>query len=166
VKFVLIDKLVRIEPGRSARAVKNLSLAEEYLADHFPSFPVLPGVLMLEAMVQTAAWVIRTAEDFAHSVIVLREARNVTYGNFVAPGNRMEVEVETVKLAPETAAFKAQCTMDGGNVARARLELARYNLADRNAAWADQDRILVEHWRAQLRLLGGLEALTAENPAN
>ena len=45
--------------------VKNLSLAEEYLSDHFPGFPVMPGVLMLEALTQAGAWLVRELEDFA-----------------------------------------------------------------------------------------------------
>jgi len=155
----LIDKLTKIETGRSARAIKNLSLAEEYLADHFPTFPVLPGVLMLEAMVQTAAWVVRVTEDFKHSVIVLREARNVSYGNFVAPGNTMEVAAEAVKLTPDRSSFKSQCTMAGANVVRARLELAHYNLADRGPQWRDQDERLLDHFRNQFKLLSGPQAL-------
>ena len=56
-------------PVKSLVAVKNLSLAEEYLADHFPGFPVMPGVLMLEALTQAGAWLVRDMEDFAHSVV-------------------------------------------------------------------------------------------------
>ena len=54
MRFVLIDRITEINPGQSLTAVKNLSLAEEYLADHFPGFPVMPGVLMLEALTQAA----------------------------------------------------------------------------------------------------------------
>ena len=59
MRFVLIDRIVEVRPGQSLVAVKNLSLAEEYLADHFPGFPVMPGVLMLEALTQAGAWLIR-----------------------------------------------------------------------------------------------------------
>ena len=66
MRFTLLDRVVAIEPGKSITAVKSVTLAEEYLGDHFPRFPVLPGVLMLEAMTQAAAWTIRLGEDFAH----------------------------------------------------------------------------------------------------
>ena len=62
MRFTLIDRIVELEPGVQITAVKNLTMAEEYLADHFPHFPVMPGVLMLEAMTQAAAWLARARE--------------------------------------------------------------------------------------------------------
>ncbi len=159
MKFVLIDKITEIQLGTSIKAIKNLSLAEEYLADHFPTFPVLPGVLMLEAMVQTAAYLVRATEDFKNSVIVLRGAKNVSYGNFVTPGCTMQVQADAMKIEGSKSTFKTQCTMDGGNVVRARLELAHYNLVDRNPAWKDEDERLIEHFRRHFRILGGPAAL-------
>src|SRR5437867_9896042 len=99
MRFNLIDRIVALEPGRSIQAVKNLTLAEEYLADHFPTFPVMPGVLMLETLVEAGAWLLRISEDFRHSVIVLREARGVKYGNFMEPGRSLMVTVEMGEAA-------------------------------------------------------------------
>lgn len=161
MKFVLIDKIERIEAGKSLRAIKNLSLAEEYLADHFPTFPVLPGVLMLEAMVQSAAWLVRVTQDYKNSVIVLRQAKNVSYGTFVAPGNTMTVEIEALEIGEKASKFKAQCSMGELNVVKARLELEHYNVADRHAGWGEQDATLVQHFKSQFRLLGGPAAVTA-----
>ena len=56
MRFNLVDRIVEVQPGRSLQAVKNLTLGEEYLADHFPTFPVMPGVLMLETLVEAGAW--------------------------------------------------------------------------------------------------------------
>jgi 3-hydroxyacyl-[acyl-carrier-protein] dehydratase len=161
VKFVLIDKLLRLEAGKSATAIKQLSLAEEYLADHFPTFPVLPGVLMMEAMIQTAAWLVRVTQDFSHSVVLLSEAKNVSYGSFVAPGDRMEVSCEAVKIEAGTSSFKTQCMVDGQSTAKARLTLMHYNLADRYPGWQEHDRKLIEHLKGQFRLLSGPDALVA-----
>src|SRR5882724_7129716 len=97
MRFVLIDRIVELQRGKSLVAVKNLSMAEEYLADHFPGFPVMPGVLMLEAMTQAAAWLIRASEDFAHSTVLLKEAKNVKYKNFVEPGQTLTVTVEVME---------------------------------------------------------------------
>src|SRR5438067_6210581 len=94
MRFNLVDRIVEVIPGRSIRIVKNLTLGEEYLADHFPTFPVMPGVLMLQMLAETGAWLLRITEDFRHSVIVLREARNVKFGNLVEPGRTLEVTAE------------------------------------------------------------------------
>src|SRR3954466_11571928 len=97
MRFHLIDRVEEVQPGRSLRAVKNLTLAEDYLADHFPTFPVMPGVLMLQTLVEAGAWLLRVTEDFRHSVIVLREAKNVKYGTFMEPGRQMAITVDLVE---------------------------------------------------------------------
>ena len=75
MRFILIDKIVEIEPGKRLKAVKSVSLAEEYLADHFPTFPVLPGVLLLEGLIESASWLVRTTENFAHSTGLARRSQ-------------------------------------------------------------------------------------------
>jgi len=83
MRFILIDKVVSLEAGEQIKAVKNVSLSEEYLADHFPTFPVLPGVLLLEGLIESASWLVRQTENFAHSMILLEQARNVKYKSFL-----------------------------------------------------------------------------------
>src|SRR5437763_3910693 len=97
MKFVLVDRITDLQRGQSLVAVKNLSLAEEYLADHFPGFPVMPGVLMLEALTQAGAWLIRDLEDFAHSIIVLKAAKTIKYGSFVEPGRQLQLRVDVLE---------------------------------------------------------------------
>jgi 3-hydroxyacyl-[acyl-carrier-protein] dehydratase len=91
-KFNLIDKIESISDTRAV-GVKYVSLAEEYLADHFPTFPVLPGVMMLEALTQAAGWVMHRRSNFAKSFAVLKPAMNVKYGNIVATVNYLRVDV-------------------------------------------------------------------------
>jgi len=131
MRFTLIDRVLEIDPGRSITAVKTVSLSEEYLGDHFPRFPVLPGVLMLEAMTQAAAWTIRLGEDFAHSIVVLRSARNVKYGDFVEPGRSLTVRAEVLSQDETTTKIKASGSVDDRTSLTARLVLERYNMADR-----------------------------------
>ncbi len=89
MRFHLLDRIVDLKPGRSLSAVKNLTLGEEYLADHFPMFPVMPGVLMLQTLVEAGSWLLRLTEDYRHSIITLRETRNLKYGSFMEPGRQM-----------------------------------------------------------------------------
>jgi 3-hydroxyacyl-[acyl-carrier-protein] dehydratase len=131
MRFTLLDRVVSIDPGKSITAVKTLSLSEEYLADHFPCFPVMPGVLMLESMTQAAAWTIRLGEDFAHSIVVLREARNVKYGDFVEPGRVLTVTAEVQSHDGQLTKVKASGSVGDRTSLTARLVLERYNLADR-----------------------------------
>ncbi|NDC53564.1 MAG: beta-hydroxyacyl-ACP dehydratase [Planctomycetia bacterium] len=135
MRFTLLDRVIAVEPGKSITAIKTLTLSEEYLADHFPHFPVMPGVLMLEAMTQAAAWTIRLGEDFAHSVVVLRSAKNVKYGDFVEPGRVLTVTAEVLSQDESTTKVKASGTVSSAGGERtsltARLVLERYNLADR-----------------------------------
>lgn len=131
MRFTLLDRVVAVDPGKSITAIKTVSLAEEYLADHFPRFPVLPGVFMLEAMTQAAAWTIRLGEDFAHAIVVLRSARNVKYGDFVEPGRILTVTAEVLSQDERTTKFKASGSVGERTSLTARLVLERYNLADR-----------------------------------
>src|SRR5437660_8043904 len=108
MRFVLIVRIVECHPGKSLVAVKNLSLNEEYLADHFPGFPVMPGVLMLEALTQAGAWLIRDLEDFAHSVIVLKGARTIKYGSFVEPGRQLQLRVDLVAHGEAASSVKGR----------------------------------------------------------
>jgi 3-hydroxyacyl-[acyl-carrier-protein] dehydratase len=153
MRFTLVDRIVALEPGKKITAIKNLSMAEEYLADHFPGFPVLPGVLMLEAMTQAAAWLVRISDDFKHSVVVLKEARNVKYNKFVEPGQTLTVTAELLDQNEHEVKLKAQGEVEGEQAVSARLTLATYNLADTNADRALTDEVLKHKLRELLALL-------------
>jgi len=153
MRFNLVDRILEVVPGQKIRAVKNLTLGEEYLADHFPTFPVMPGVLMLQTLVEAGAWLMRLSEDFRHSIIVLREARNVKYGTFMEPGKQMTVEVEFSAQDEHTATFKGKGETNGASTVSARLTLERYNLRDRHPALAAADERITQHFRSLAVLL-------------
>ncbi len=153
MRFHLVDRIVDVQPGISLKAVKNLTLGEEYLADHFPSFPVMPGVLMLQTLVEAGSWLLRATDDFTHSVIVLREAKGVKYGSFMEPGRQMTITIELTSRDNGTATFKGKGETDGNSTVAARLVLAQYNLRDRDPALQGVDDQMVRGLRKQYALL-------------
>ncbi len=158
MRFHLIDRIERWESGKSLAAAKYLALGEEYLADHFPQFPIMPGVLMLQACVEAASWLWRASTDFRYPVVVLRELKSVKYGTFMLPGRRMDVAVEMTKSddAAATATFKAKGANDAGEpTVNAIFTLHGYALADRSPAGVAADAKLLEHWKARWPILTG-----------
>jgi len=153
MRFTLIDRIVELVPGNNIKAVKNLSMAEEYLADHFPHFPVMPGVLMLEAMTQAGAWLIRVTEDFAHSMVVLKQALNMKYGQFVEPGQTLTVWAEILSQSEQQTKLKVRGSVNGQITVSGRLVLAKYNLADTNPNYASIDQATREELQKQLSLI-------------
>jgi 3-hydroxyacyl-[acyl-carrier-protein] dehydratase len=153
MRFTLIDRIVELEPGRRITAVKALSLAEEYLVDHFPKFPVLPGVLMLEAMTQAAAWLVRSGEDFAHSMVVLKQASNLRYGHFVKPGQLLTVTAEIISETENETKLKTQGKIEDRITVGARLVLERFNLADSQPGRGFVDEIVKREMRDLFDLL-------------
>jgi len=153
MKFILIDKIVSLEEGQRLTAVKCVSLAEEYLADHFPTFPVLPGVLLLQGLVESASWLVRKTEAFAHSMILLEEARNVKYRSFLAPGSRIEYTVQVKVIEENVSSFTGCGAADGEKIVEARFGLRHFNLADRTPALAAVDAQMIEAMKSRFNLL-------------
>jgi len=99
MKFLLIDQVLERTPT-SITAIKNVTAAEEYLGDHFPGFPVLPGVFMLEALTQAARELLKDRGQR----LVLGQVRALRYGSFVRPGEALKVEV-TLEKSNEDGSF-------------------------------------------------------------
>jgi|ERR1700722_14892715 len=158
MRFNLIDRIDGWEVGKSLRATKFLALGEEYLADHFPRFPVMPGVLMLQACVEAASWLWRVSTNYKYPVIVLRNVQSVKYGTFMQPGRRMDVTVELTKSDPTnaTTTFKGKGTNDGGEQTVAtQFVLHGYGLLDRGVAGVAAHEKLLDHWKTGWALLTG-----------
>ena len=151
--FSLIDKIDTFELGKRIVATKSLSMSEEYLQDHFPNFPVMPGVLMLEALTQASAWLIRVSEGFAHSIVVLKEARNVKYARFVQPGQTLNIVSEIVQEEGNLTTLKAEGTVEGQSNLKAKLVLCRYNLSDTDPARSLTDKKLVTEMQEWFKIL-------------
>ncbi len=154
VKFHLLDRVVSISDDEII-ATKSVSLAEEYLADHFPTFPVLPGVMMLEAATQAASWLVFRASGLMNAesydgptLAVLKSARNLRYGHFVAPGHTL-----TMKASRVGDAFKIEGSVDAADGLKTaitgKLTLASLRVPDH----ADANQQLVEAHRRRWQVL-------------
>ncbi len=155
MRFCLVDRILEVQHGKLIRAVKNLTLGEEYLADHFPTFPVMPGVLMLQTLIEAGAWLLRVTDDFQHSVIVLREAKHVKYGTFMEPSRRMLISTELIEQDKDMVTFKGKGEVNGNTTVSARFSVSRSNLRDRNPALRKVDERLIEHLRNLYTVLKG-----------
>jgi 3-hydroxyacyl-[acyl-carrier-protein] dehydratase len=153
MRFILIDKVVSLEAGREIKTVKNVSLSEEYLADHFPTFPVLPGVLLLEGLIESASWLVRQTENFAHSMILLEQARNVKYKSFLAPGSQIEYTVKAKTIEENVSSFVGSGMSQGSLIVEARFALKHFNLADEDSAMAAVDAQVIESLKKRWELL-------------
>ena len=153
MKFELIDRIVELTSGKRIVAIKAVSLSEEYLADHFPTFPVLPGVLMLQAMVEAASWLVRDAQDFASSLILLGSAKNVTYRSFVKPGKLLRLDVTCRRLAQDASEFDGAGYCDGQDVVKARFSLSHRCLGHRDGSLTALDQRMIVDARRKFAYL-------------
>lgn len=147
MRFSLVDKIISLEKGKSITAIKNLSLAEEYLQDHFPGFAVMPGVLMVESLVQAGAWLLRDADDFQYSAVLLKQARAVKFNSFVKPGEMLTVKLQVQKWDGDDCTLKGEGAVGDRSTVSARLTLERFNLSDRNPAMAGSDEERIQKMR-------------------
>ena len=102
MRWIWIDRMVAFESGKSARAVKALSLAEDFFADHYPGYPVMPACFILEGLAQTGGILVGEANDFKEKVVLAKIPR-ATFRREALAGERLVYEVELLHLRPEGA---------------------------------------------------------------
>jgi 3-hydroxyacyl-[acyl-carrier-protein] dehydratase len=115
-----IDRFTEFEPGKRAVAIKNVSLAEEHLHDHFKAFPIQPPSLMIEGMAQTAGILVGQARDFREKV-VLAKISKAEFDDIVLPGDRITYEAEIESIAREAAATKGTVRKNGQTIGQINL---------------------------------------------
>ncbi|MEM1211760.1 MAG: 3-hydroxyacyl-ACP dehydratase FabZ family protein [Planctomycetota bacterium] len=131
MKFELIDRVEDISDDRIV-AIKAVTAAEEYLGDHFPGFPILPGVLMLEVMVQAGQRLAQRLND-ADSAWVVRDVRNVRYGGMVRPGQVLRVEVTLRSHDDAGIDLQGTGTVEGETAIQGRFRLEPLGVPAANA---------------------------------
>ena len=114
--FLLVDRILKIEPGRSVTAIKNVTMNEPYFQGHFPGAPVMPGVLIVEAMAQAGAVAILSQEEFKGKTPFFGGIKNAKFKRMVVPGDTLRFEVEIVKLKGSAGVGQGKAYV-GGKVA-------------------------------------------------
>ncbi|WP_433664264.1 3-hydroxyacyl-ACP dehydratase FabZ family protein [Nocardia sp. CA-128927] len=134
MRFLMVDAITELDGGRRAVGVKNAAMSEDYFADHFPQQPILPGVLVLEAMTQLARWLVITSSDF-RTTVVLSAVQHSKFIDFAVPGDRLTVEVDSLDggAAPVPSAeldFRGTAQAHGRKIATATFRCRSYPLAE------------------------------------
>jgi len=138
MRWIWIDRFVDLHSGKSARAVKNLSLAEDLFADHFPGYPVMPVALLLEGLAQTGGVLVGEANDFREKV-VLAKVPYVRCQRDVLAGEQVVYEVEMLNLRPEGASVRGQVLVGGQVVVEAEIFFAHLDQNRSQQLFGDQN---------------------------
>jgi len=111
MRWIWIDKFIEFQSGRRAVALKNVTLAEEHLHDHFPGFPVMPESLMIEAMAQTSGILVGEAKNFQEKVI-LAKIKKAVFFDYVRPGDTIKLDAKIDSIISEAASTSGKITCE------------------------------------------------------
>jgi len=133
VRFFLIDRVTAWAHGERAEAVKNVSLSEDYLRDHFPRTPTMPGVLMLEAMAQLSGILLEDALlacEGRSATAVLSIVERAKFRRLVKPGDQLRIIAEDIEVRELSGRARARALVGGDVAAQADLMFTWFDLAD------------------------------------
>jgi 3-hydroxyacyl-[acyl-carrier-protein] dehydratase len=156
MRWIWIDRFLVFESGKSARAVKNLSLAEDYFADHFPGFPVMPAALILEGLAQTGGILVGEVNEFREKVVLAKIPWSRFHREAVA-GEQLVYDVEMLHLRPEGAAVGGKVWVDTELVAEAEIFFAHLDQARSQQLFGDHNFV----FSGELKYMLGLAKVLA-----
>ncbi|MBU5486351.1 3-hydroxyacyl-ACP dehydratase FabZ [Clostridium sp. MSJ-11] len=119
--FLLIDKIADIEPGKKAIGYKNVTMNEYFFQGHFPQEPVMPGVLIIEALAQVGAVAVLSLEEFKGKTAYFAGINKARFRRKVVPGDTLKLEVELIKLKGVAGIASAIATVNGEKAAEAEI---------------------------------------------
>jgi 3-hydroxyacyl-[acyl-carrier-protein] dehydratase len=151
MRWIWIDSFVEFASGRRAAAVKNLTQGEEYFADHFPGFPVMPAALIIEGMAQTAGILVGEARGFKENVI-LAKIRTAEFGDYAVPGDQLRYDAQLETIDDRAAATTGKVFKNGREIGRVDLIFSHVNQAEKPPELPDHNFVFTD---AFMDLLAG-----------
>lgn len=125
--FLLIDRIIEIEEGKRAVGLKNVTANEEFFSGHFPDYPVMPGVLIVEALAQVGAVAMLKMDENRGKLAFFGGIDRCRFKKQVRPGDQLTLEVEIVRIRGPIGKGRGVATVDGEVVAEAEITFALQN---------------------------------------
>ena len=122
--FLLVDRILELEEGKRIRGLKNVTINEEFFQGHFPDKPVMPGVLIIEAMAQVGGVIFLSQEQYRGKIAYFTGIDKARFRRPVEPGDQLIIDVEVLKFRSRVGKVEARAQVDGEPVAEARLMFA------------------------------------------
>jgi 3-hydroxyacyl-[acyl-carrier-protein] dehydratase len=154
MRWIWIDRFVEFKSGQFARAVKNLSLAEDYFADHFPGYPVMPAALILEGLAQTGGILVGEVNQFQEKVVLAKVPRVVFHREMTA-GEQLVYEAEILHLRPEGASVGGRVLVDGALTVEAEIFFAHLDQARSRQLFGERNFVFSPEMKYLLGRLTG-----------
>ena len=133
MRFYMLDRIIEWKPGESARGIKNVSMSEDYFVDHFPRYPVMPGVLIIEAMAQLSGLLLQAtvARDYNKRIkALLTMLQKVKFRNISKPGDTLLLDTKILSIHEDSGRVQAMASTNEKNIADAEMTFVWYPLND------------------------------------
>ena len=122
--FLLVDRITECVPAKYSKGYKNVSFNEPFFQGHFPENPIMPGVLQIEALAQTAAPILMLMDEYKGKLTLFAGVENAKFKNIVRPGDKLEMETECLKMKGPIAKCVGRSYVDGKLCTEATLTVA------------------------------------------
>lgn len=150
MRWIWFDRFLEFETGRRAVAVKNVTLAEEHLHDHFPDYPVMPACLMIEGMAQTAGILVGEARDFAEKVI-LAKIKQAVFHQLVFPGDQIRYEADIEQITESAASTRGKIFVGVTLVGEVDIVFSHIDQNMSGLEFPDENFVFTDEFKALLR---------------
>lgn len=150
MRWIWIDKFTDFESGVRAKAIKNVSLAEEHLHDHFPGYPVMPASLIVEGMAQTAGILVGEARQFQEKVI-LGKVKRATFLREVRPGDQLEYDARIEQVSPEAAMTTGRVSVNGEPLAEIDIVFSHIDNNMSGLVFPEENFVFTEDFKSLLQ---------------